>query len=220
MTHPLTKKLLGALLGAACILPAAAQEQNTQGNWMVRLRAVEIDTANKSDPVPALGIPGDAITVNNKTIPEIDISYFFTPNIAAELVLTVPQKQTVTVQRSVLGGPVEIGSFKQLPPTLMLQYHFMPDATFRPYVGAGINYTRISSVDLYVPGVGSLGLDSSSFGLALGAGIDIAIAKNLFLNFDVKKLQIGSDVRDPFGVAISTVKIDPWLYGVGIGYRF
>jgi len=212
-----TRAIVGASIGVMCVLPAAAQE--AQGNWLVRARAVSIDTANKSDPIPSLAVPADAITVNNKTIPEIDITYFFTPNIAAELVLTVPQKQTVTVQQSALGGPVDIGTFKHLPPTLMLQYHFLPNSTFRPYVGAGLNYTRISSVRLAVPTVGRLDLDSNSFGLAVGGGVDIAIAKNVFLNFDVKKVQISSDVSH-LGQKLSTVKIDPWLFGVGLGYRF
>lgn len=213
----LTRALIGAALGTLCVLPAAAQE--AQGNWLVRARAVRIDTANKSDPIPSLAVPADAITVNDKTIPEVDITYFFTPNIAAELVLTVPQKMTVTVQQSALGGPVDIGTFKQLPPTLMLQYHFQPDATIRPYVGAGLNYTRISSVKLAVPTVGRLDLENSSFGLAVGGGVDIAVAKNVFLNFDVKKVQMRSDVSH-LGQTLSTVKIDPWLFGVGVGYRF
>lgn len=213
----LTRTLIGAILGTLCVLPAAAQE--AQGNWLVRARAVRIDTANKSDPIPSLAVPADAITVSDKTIPEVDITYFFTPNIAAELVLTVPQKHTVTVQQSALGGPVDIGTFKQLPPTLMVQYHFRPNATIRPYVGAGLNYTRISSVRLAVPTVGRLDLENDSFGLAVGAGFDIALAENVFLNFDVKKLQIRSDVSH-LGQTLSTVKVDPWLFGVGVGYRF
>ncbi|MBO9514070.1 MAG: OmpW family protein [Variovorax sp.] len=207
-----------AILGALCAMPADAQEA-PQGSWMVRARAVRIDTADKSDPVPSLGIPSNAITVNNKTIPEIDVTYFFTPNLAAELVLTVPQKQTVTVQQSALGGPVDIGTFKHLPPTLMLQYHFMPEAKIRPYAGVGLNYTRISSVNLFVPTVGPLDLDRNSFGLAVGGGVDIALTKNVFLNFDVKKVQIRTDVTQ-FGARLSTVKLDPWLFGAGVGYRF
>ncbi|WP_198968701.1 OmpW/AlkL family protein [Xylophilus sp. ASV27] len=217
MRSILARAIVGTSLGVMSILPAAAQE--AQGNWLVRARAVRLDTANKSDPIAALSVPGDAITVNDKTIPELDVTYFFTPNIAAELVLTVPQKQNVTVRQSALGGPVDIGTFKHLPPTLMLQYHFMPEATFRPYVGAGVNYTRISSVKLAVPTVGQLGLDHNSFGFAVGAGVDIALAKNVFLNFDIKKVQISSDVKLG-GQKLSTVKIDPWLFGVGIGYRF
>lgn len=217
----LTRTLIGALLsatfGSLIALPAQAQE--AQGNWLVRARAVRIDPSNHSDAIGALAIPADAITVNDKTIPEIDITYFFTPNIATELVLTVPQKQTVTVQQSTLGGPVAIGTFKHLPPSLMLQYHFAPDAKIRPYAGVGLNYTRISSVNLNVPTVGRLDLDHHSFGLALGAGVDIAVAKNMFLNFDVKKVQLRTDVSLA-GTKLSTVKVDPWLIGVGVGYRF
>lgn len=208
-----------SLSALAVLAPAAASAQETQGDWLVRARAVRLDPANHSTAIGALAVPSDAITINSKTIPEIDITYFFTPNIAAELVLTVPQKQHVTIEQSALGGPVEIGTFKHLPPSLLLQYHFIPNGTFRPYIGAGLNYTRISSTRLSVPTVGELQLEHNSFGLALGAGIDIAIAKNVFLNFDVKKLQIRTDVKLA-GTTLSTVKVDPWLIGVGIGYRF
>lgn len=208
-----------SLSALAVLAPAAASAQEMQGDWLVRARAVRLDPANHSTAIGALAVPSDAITINSKTIPEIDITYFFTPNIAAELVLTVPQKQHVTIEQSALGGPVEIGTFRHLPPSLLLQYHFIPNGTFRPYVGAGLNYTRISSTRLSVPTVGELQLEHNSFGLALGAGIDIAIAKNVFLNFDVKKLQIRTDVKLA-GTTLSTVKVDPWLIGVGIGYRF
>ena len=217
MQKKLAPACIAALLAAMAAVPAAAQE--TQGNWLVRARAVYLKPANHSAPVADLSIPADAITINSKTIPELDITYFFTPNIAAELVLTVPQKQTVTVQQSALGGPVDIGTFKHLPPSLMLQYHFMPTAKIRPYVGAGLNYTRLSSVNLQVPTVGRLQLQNESFGFALGAGVDIEVAKNTYLNFDVKKLRIRSAVNMN-GVQLSTVKVDPWLFGVGVGYRF
>lgn len=207
-----------ALLAGASA-QAQSSTQEPQGNWLVRLRAVRLDTADKSTAIPSLLVPSDAIKVSNKTIPELDVTYFFTPHIAAELVLTVPQKHRVTVQQSALGGPVNIGSFKHLPPTLMLQYHFRPEATVRPYIGAGINYTRISSVNLYVPTVGALGLERSSFGLAVGGGVDIQVARNWFLNLDIKKVQIRSDVRLGYQ-NVSRVKVDPWLFGVGVGYRF
>ena len=210
-----------ALLSVVALPSAFAQttSSDAQGNWLIRARAVRIDTANKSDPIPSLAVPGDAIHVNSKTIPEVDISYFFTPHIAAELVLTVPQKHRVTVMQSALGGPTDIGSFKHLPPTLMLQYHFNPNGTLRPYAGVGLNYTRISGVKLQVPTVGRLALDGHSFGLALGGGVDIQLAKQWFLNFDLKKVQIRSDVK--LGAqTVSKVRVDPWLFGVGVGYRF
>ena len=175
--------------------------------WQVRVRAVHIDTANKSE---AGALPANAITVSNKTIPELDISYFFTPHIAAELVLTVPQKHRVYLNGT------DIGSFKHLPPTLTLQYHFTPHSTISPYVGAGVNYTRISGVSL---ANGAVTLENDSVGFALQAGVDYKLDKNWSLNFDVKKVQIRSDVYQN-GARISQVKIDPLLVGVGVGYRF
>lgn len=180
-----------------------------QSPWMVRARAVHLDPADKSDPVGGVGA-SDRIGVSSKTIPEVDISYFFSPNLSAELVLTYPQKHDVTLDGA------KIGTFKHLPPTLLAQYRFMPDAQINPYVGAGINYTNISKVDL-LNGAGSL--EHKSFGLALQAGVDYKIDKNWSLNFDVKKVQIRSDVFIS-GTKVSNVQIDPWLVGVGVGYRF
>lgn len=198
----------GALQSAAW-----AQEKN----WMVRVRAVHIDTANKSDAIPALGVnQTDTIRVSNKTIPEVDISYFFTKNIAAELVLTYPQKHNVDLV--VNGTTTRLGTFKHLPPTLSLQYHFTPDQQFSPYVGVGLNYTRLSNVNLRV-GALPLQLEKNSFGLAVGAGVDIKVANNLYLNFDVKKVQIRADVLAN-GARVSEVRVDPWLIGIGLGMKF
>jgi outer membrane protein len=177
--------------------------------WLVRARAVNIDPANESAPVGGTGA-SDRITVSKKTIPEVDISYFFSPNLSAELVLTYPQKHDVYLD----GG--KIGTFKHLPPVLSAQYHFLPDAQFNPYLGAGVNYTRISKVDLLG---GKGGLDNSSVGLSLQAGFDVKIDKSWSFNVDVKKVRIRSDVTSS-GAKISDVKIDPLLVGVGLGYRF
>ena len=175
----------------------------------MRLRAVHLDTANKSDPVAGTGA-ADRITVENKTIPEIDISYFFSPNLAAELILTTPQKHDVYLDGA------RIGSFRHLPPTLLAQYRFANASSFTPYVGAGVNYTRISSVGL-LGGAGDL--EHHSLGLALQAGADYAIDQHWSFNVDVKKVQIRSDVMLG-GARASHVKVDPLLVGVGIGYRF
>lgn len=198
---------------AICSLSAISSQvfaqQVREGPWLVRLRAVHLDPTNHSDSIGGAGA-SNRLTIDSKTIPDFDISYFFTPNWATELLLTVPQKQKVYLDGA------DIGSFKHLPPTLTLQYHFTPDSQFSPYLGAGVNYTRITSVDLLN---GNAKLESSSVGLALQAGIDYKLDKNWSLNFDVKKIQIDSDVRTAAG-KISNVQIDPWLIGVGVGYRF
>lgn len=188
---------------------AATQVMAQETPWLVRARVVNISPANNSDSVGGVGAE-DRITVSKKTIPEVDISYFFTPNLSAELILTYPQKHDV-----MLDGAT-IGTFKHLPPTLTAQYHFAPEATINPYVGAGINYTNISEVHL-LNGAGRL--DNHSVGLALQAGVDFKLDKNWSFNLDVKKVQIRSDVLIS-GNKVSAVKVDPWLIGAGVGYRF
>lgn len=202
------KKLVLALsLASVGFISAEAIAQDSP--WLVRARVVNIDTANKSDQVGGVGAE-DRITVGKKTIPEIDISYFFSPNVSAELILTYPQKHDVYLDGN------NIGTFKHLPPTLSAQYHFAPNSNINPYLGIGVNYTNISKVNL-LGGKGSL--ESSSFGLSVQAGVDFAIDKNWSLNLDVKKVQIRSDVKIA-GAKASAVKVDPLLIGVGVGYRF
>ena len=126
------KAILAVVLGGVA-LGAMAQETP----WQVRARAVHINPADKSDPIGGVG-PSDLITVSSKTIPEVDISYFFTPNISTELVLTYPQKHDVYVDGQ------SVGTFKHLPPTLLAQYHFTPSSQVSPYVGVGVNWTTFS----------------------------------------------------------------------------
>ncbi|QTD45956.1 OmpW/AlkL family protein [Ottowia testudinis] len=193
------------LLAVLASLTGTAALAQTSGDspWLVRLRAVHLDSANKDST-------GLGLWVNNKTIPEVDISYFFTPNIAAELILTYPQKHTVYAKDA------SIGSLKHLPPTLTLQYHFTNSTPFTPYVGAGVNYTRFGSVNLLG---GAADVKRNSFGPALQIGASYALSKNLSINVDVKKVWIKTDVYAG-GAKAGSFKVDPVLVGVGLGYRF
>ena len=197
------KKNLLAVAVLCALTSGAAFAQQAESPWLVRVRAVHLDSANKDST-------GLGLSVNNKTIPEVDISYFFNKNVAAELILTVPQKHDLS--SSVLGG--RIGSLKHLPPSLLLQYHV--DAPgFKPYVGVGVNYTRFSNVNLPA----GVDIDRNSWGGALQVGVDIPLSKNLYLNFDVKKVYIKTDVFAG-GAKAGTFKVDPVLVGVGLGWRF
>jgi len=188
-------------------------------DWEFRVRGIYLAPANDSDAYAPLQIPSDAIHINDKWIPEFDVEYFFTPHWSSELVLTYPQKQSVTLEHSALGGPVDIGSFKHLPPTLTMKYDFLPDQNFQPYVGAGLNVTWITDVHLQVPNVGPLTLDHTSVGFAAQTGFDYRIAEHWYFNADAKWLMLRSDVKFD-GVKISQARIDPVLLGVGLGYRF
>jgi outer membrane protein len=216
-----TLACLALTTALAAALPAAAQTA-AEGNWMVRLRATNLDMKNTSDAgtgtlTPAT-LPSNSVKASDKTIPELDISYFFTPNWAAELVLTYPQKHTVQISQGPLAQ--QIGSFKQLPPTLLAQYHFNPTGQFRPYIGAGVNYTQISKVNLYSGIAGTaLQLDSSSVGPAYQVGMDVKLDGGYFLNFDLKKIYIDSDIKIA-GNKVSHLNLDPLAASIGIGRRF
>lgn len=197
------KKTLLAVAALCAMTSGAAMAQQQDGKWQVRVRAVNLDAANK-------GAAADkGISVNDKVIPELDISYYFTPNFAAELILTYPQKHNVRA------GADKIGSLKHLPPTLLAQYHFTNFGAFKPYVGAGINYTRFSSAKL--DGGGNIDMDKNSWGPALQVGFDYALDKNWSLNFDIKKVYIDTTIRTN---DLGKFKVDPLLVGVGVGYRF
>lgn len=202
----MTRKLIVAAIAATCLPLATAQAQDS-GNWIVRGRILNLDSANKDST-------GLDLSVNNKTFPEVDITYFLNTNVALELVLTYPQKHDIRA------GGTKIGTLKHLPPTLSLQYHF-PMGGYRPYVGAGLNYTNFSKVD-FVPAIDTaLGpsIKNNSFGLAIGAGVDVPMGGGWLVNVDVKKVQIKTDVSS-FGTKVGTFKVDPVLFSVGIGKRF
>ncbi len=196
------KKLIVTTAVCALLSGAAMADQSP---WMVRARAVGIDMSNND----ATGL---GLSVNNKTIPEIDISYFINKNVAVELILTVPQKQTV--HSSALG--TDIGTFKHLPPVVSLQYHFDTVYGIKPYVGAGVNYTLFTTSDILS---GAASIDKSSWGGALQVGVDIPLGGNLFLNFDLKKVYIKTNVYVG-AVNQGTFAVDPVLFGMGLGWRF
>ena len=207
-THILKRTAMVIVMAGSTLLPLAAQAQATDAPWLVRLRAVDLQSANKDST-------GLDLTINDKVIPGVDISYFLTPQIAVELVLTYPQKQTIR------SNGTDIGSLKHLPPTLTAQYHFTSFGAFKPYVGAGLNYTRFSSVrfDPAVQTAPQPSLSKNNVGLAVQVGFDYEFIKNTYFNVDAKKVQIRTDVSSA-GTEVGTFEVDPWLIGVGIGRRF
>lgn len=176
--------------------------------WLIRgcLIGVLPDESN--------GVLGGApapLTADNAIMPELDFTYFFNDNIADELILAVSPHDVS------LGGTV-ISDVLILPPTLTLQYHHHMGA-FKPYVGAGLNYTMVISSD---PTAAIGGVDDwdSSFGFALQAGFDYALDDKWSVNMDVKKLWLNMDATVTAGAIPASVDLDPWIVGVGLGYRF
>ena len=184
--------------------------------WMIRGRALFV--IPQEDAKLRLGgapIVGGDVNISNSVVPELDISYFFTKNIAVELILGVTPHNVKGA--GTLAG-ARIGSAWLLPPTLMLQYHFTDLGPFKPYLGVGVNYT-IFFDEKAKGGFTSFDL-KDSFGLALQAGFDYMINDHWGINFDVKKIFLEPKVKVNNGLIAGKVKIDPWLIGTGITYRF
>lgn len=223
--------LLATTAIAAISTPSLAQDFKVKsaGDILVRARGVavlpqETGTLNAGAPVNAsIG----SAKVGNDYIPEVDFSYFFTDNIAAELIAGT-SRHRVKGNLNGLGNSIEIGKVSLLPPTLTVQYHFLPKERISPYVGAGINYTlfyRENAANTANPA--GLSVTSTNyknrFGFALQAGVDVALTGAWSLNLDVKKVFLKTDVTASVNNAIpvtSKVTLDPWLVGVGVGYRF
>lgn len=232
------KKTIISLMLAGTFTPFMVQAE--EGDWVVRLRAVNVSpnedsklgrTVNNVLGAPVM-TPGAELAVSDKVIPELDISYYFTKNIAAELILATGTRHNVSIQGDSGGvvGNQALGSVNLLPPTLTAQWHFNPDQTFDPYVGAGINYTFMLDRNLR----GSAGaingnkikIEHDSWGPALQAGFDINLKDGWLINADVKYVWLDTDVKLRGAVTgnvwrkIDSLDINPWVIGIGIGKKF
>jgi outer membrane protein len=209
----MNKKMIGKLaLGLFAVMSFNAIAQESP--WMVRVRATNLNWEN-GQSTAAIQAGGSGLDVNakDKTIPEIDITYFFSKNIAAELVLTYPQRVDVRSYST------SLGTVTALPPTLLAQYHFTELGPLKPYVGAGINYTRFGSRNL--GGTDQYSVEKSSIGYAAQIGADYMLTKNWGINLDVKYLQIETDVIvNATGASAGVLKLSPIATSVGVTYKF
>lgn len=203
------KKFALAALVAAMAAPAFA----AQGDILARFRIIDVnpDSSWSNGPVGST-LGGFNVDADHAVVPEVDFTYMITNNIGAELILGTSRHK---VKSNKLG---DLGKVSVLPPTLTLQYHFAPEATFRPYVGAGINYTRFYNNDLKA-GSDNLDIDKNSWGGALQIGADYAVNKDWFINADVKKIWLKTDVSLN-GANVGELKINPWVFGLGVGTKF
>jgi outer membrane protein len=198
----MTAVLTGALLSMAS-LPLRAD----QGDILARVRAISIQP-----DVTAGGTLGTIGTgVRNAIVPELDFVYMVRKNIGIELILATSRHQ-VSSDAGALGG------VNVLPPTLLLQYYFNDAGKVRPYVGAGLNYTLFYNNGLHA-GDTPVSIKNSSFGPALQAGVDVQVARNLFVNADIKKIWMRTSASAG-GASLGSLKIDPLVVGVGVGMRF
>jgi outer membrane protein len=207
------KNKIIAVLMLMISFTAYAQEKTAvktdNQKWKMRLRIIAA-----VPPSSSYDLSGSDVKVSTSVVPELDFSYFFTKNIAAELILGTTHHNVKLDSKT---ASTKLGKVWALPPTLSLQYHFN-GAKFNPYLGVGINYTIFYGVK---DDAAELSYKNKA-GFSTQAGFDYQISKKFFLNVDIKKLFLKTDVtvKGTPSTVLSDVKIDPFIFGVGIGTRF
>ncbi|MBB6227180.1 outer membrane protein [Polymorphobacter multimanifer] len=207
------------------LLAGGMPVQAAQGDVLVRVRTIMVAPTEKSGPIlPAF--PGETVGVGNSFMPELDFTYMASDHIGLELILATT-KHSLTGRTGTTGSIGKLGSTWVLPPTLTVQYHFLPEAKVRPYVGAGVNYSVFwneKASDGLQAAVGKTDVRlSNSFGWALQAGTDIDLTKKIFLNLDVKYIDMRTTARlSTAAIGVQQVKVDinPIVAGIGLGFRF
>jgi len=203
---------LGLGMAAVSFSAQAIQE----GDMFMRFTATQVAPSSSSD-----GFSG-APTV----IPEADDSstlgltfvYMMSNNLGIEVLASLPFEHDITA------GGTKIASTKQLPPTVSIQYYFNPAEKFRPYVGAGLNYTIFFNDNINADVAAGLGISSDlelddSFGLAVQAGFDYDINEKWFVNADIRYINIETTATNS-DIGSVDVDINPTVISLGVGYKF
>jgi outer membrane protein len=212
--------MLNARLLALSLLTAAAlctpAQAGVLDNVQVKLGVSGVLPDESAD----ISVIGGDVNISEEYVPSLQLEYFFTKNISAELLCCIAQHDVGAVQ-TVL-GPVNLGQVTHFPPTVTLKYRWTDLGRVEPYVGAGVNYTHFFNEKLPAGGpVTSISYDDS-FGAALQAGADIRIDDHWAVNLDVRKIWINTDVTIHAGPTRidADVDINPWVTTIGVGYRF
>ncbi|MEL6216327.1 MAG: OmpW family outer membrane protein, partial [Pseudomonadota bacterium] len=182
-------------LGGTATLPQSANAGDYTGDFMVRILGAGVITQDNVNSLTANGADISGVVgaeITGEFIPAATLTYFFTPNIAAELFCCFATHQINTSG----AVPGEVADFWIFPPAVTLQYHFNPTGGFKPYVGAGVQY-----IHFFDEGTGSNALDATgvdiddAFGFTLQAGFDVELGGGLYFNADIKKTWLSTDAR-------------------------
>jgi len=227
----MNKSLLGASL-IALALAAPAAHAHQAGDFIVRAGAATVDPHEDSGNLKLDGakVSGTKATVDSDTQLGLAFAYMVTDHVGIELLAATPFQHQVNVKG--LGPALDgkLADIKHLPPTLSVQYYPMDAGSkFQPYAGIGINYTLFFNEDLTsqrkAEGFSNMKM-KNSVGLAGQLGMDYMLTDNLLFNASVWYVDINTEAKidGPSALGVGQTKvdvdIDPWVYMVGIGYKF
>ena len=211
---------LVALFAAAMLIWANDVAAKEKGDWIIRAGSSYIDPKSDNGSIDELGVD---LKVGGAGMFTFDGTYMITDNFGIELLAALPFKHDIKIDDGT--GSSKVATVKHLPPTLSAVYHFNTQGKFQPYVGAGVNWTIF--FDESEKGVlddldASLKLENS-LGLAAVFGLDLMLTERMFLNGNIRYMDIDSDAKITIPGATDTVikttaKIDPWVYTINIGW--
>ncbi|RDY65747.1 OmpW/AlkL family protein [Lysobacter soli] len=195
-----------SLAGAAT--PVLAQ---SKGDWTLGVGVHAVDPKSGNGRLADGTLP---VRVDTDVKPTLTFEYFVRDNLGVEVIAAWPFEHDISI-----AGLGTVGSTKQLPPTVSLQYHFNTKGKVSPFLGAGVNYTTFFSEDTRGALAGSkLKLDDS-WGLAAHAGVDFALNERSAIRIDARWIDIDTDVKLD-GADLGTVNIDPIVYGAAYVMKF
>jgi len=212
--------MINARILAFTLLTAAAFVAPAQAGVLDNVQVKVGVSGVLPDESADISVIGGDVDISDEYVPTLQLEYFFTKNISAELLCCAAQHDVGAVQTAL--GRVDLGQITHFPPTVTLKYRWTNLGRVEPYVGAGVNYTHFFNEKLPAGGaVTSISYDDS-FGGALQAGADIRLDDHWAVNLDVRKIWINTDVTIFAGPTRidADVDINPLVTTVGVGYRF
>lgn len=217
-----------SLLAVALAAPLAQAHQ--AGDIIVRAGAITVDPREDSSAISTAGtgaIAGSQATLDSDTQLGLNFAYMLTDKIGIELLAATPFSHDVGVKGLPGNMDGKFGSIKHLPPTLSVVYYPLDSkSAFKPYVGAGINYTWFfdDKLSSHAESNGFNGLElKDSWGLAAQIGMDYMLTDSLMLNAQVRYIDIDTEATSShatLGKVKVDVDVDPFVYMVGLGYKF
>ena len=214
-------RLQGLAVALTAMTTTAAAPTAAAQDTIVKLGVSRYTTHSQTDGgVTGIGVPpgadaesGDATTLL------LTYERLITPQIGIELVLGIPPKIKARATGTVAFLGDDVLSAQNVSPTVFAVYHFGESGSmWRPYLGAGINFTRFVSIkSKLAPSVTM----SDSIGWAVEAGVDYALSSQWGLFGSVAALQVKSKiVASGVTVLQTTIDFRPIVYSVGVAYRF
>lgn len=219
-------KLGAAIIAATVTLTGATTTYaHEAGDFIVRVGAATVDPkGSPNNEVDQIGGTSNVIADKDTQL-GLNFVYMLTDNFGVEVLAASPFEHDIKVDTGAANlGVQDLGSTKQLPPTVSLQYYMLDKTSkVRPYVGLGVNYTwfydesdgeNFDNVDL-----------DDSIGLAAQVGVDVMITDEILLNASAYRIDIDTDATVNLDQSLggarltSDVTIDPMVYMVSVGYK-